>query len=134
MATFTMGVDKHVLTYSMLLQNALASGNCKAVKAGTADDQCTVCTSAGEDCLGVITGQNDGDTIAAGSQVTVVKIGLVRLLAGNTISRGDKLTVTATGTFDVATTAQNVCGTAEESAVAGNYFWASINFVGMTVL
>lgn len=81
--------------------------------------QLAVVASAGADCIGVL--QNA--PAAAGRDGQVAIAGVTKVLAGGTVTAGDKIQSDANGAaITAATTAHHVVGKAMKSAVAGDYF------------
>lgn len=72
---------------------------------------CQLADSAGEKILGIA--EYDA---ASGDPVRVIKIGLVKCVAGEAISIGDKLSVLASGKIQVAASGEHPIGYAEQAA------------------
>lgn len=81
----------------------------EALQAGAATDK-----FAGVACL------PRGTTAALGQSVDVIKSGVADVDYGGTIARGDYLTSDANGKAIVATSGDNIIGTAEKSGVSGD--------------
>jgi hypothetical protein len=93
-----------------------------AVKFGTTDDSVTPVTGTGDDVLGIA--YEACAAADANKRVIDVRIlGIARCIAGGSITRGNKVKVTATGTL-IATTADadKVVGIAMNTAVSGDQF------------
>lgn len=98
--------------------SALANQNCIA-KVDTANDQSFVLAAGATDpIVGVLV-----NNPKAGSAGLIQWLGSAKVIAGGTITRGDRVTSDASGHAVTTTTDKHVVlGTALESAVAGDVF------------
>jgi len=96
--------------------------------ASNSDGECTVVASAGAICHGIA--QNKA--AAAGGSVKVCLMGVSRVLAGNSVTKGVALQIDATGRAIAATTADEVCGLAlEAAAAAGDMITMVVGYGGI---
>jgi len=77
-----------------------------------------VCSSQGEDGEGVLY----SEASATGRGVAVAYAGMVKGIAGGTITAGAKVTVGTTGKFEAAASGDYEWGTAVEGAASGDIF------------
>lgn len=95
--------------------------------AGQSDGECADCSSAGEIAIGVA--QN---AAATGQAVRVCVIGVTKVNAGNSVSKGDTLQTDATARAIAASSSDEVVGVAiEDAAAAGDVITALIAYAGI---
>lgn len=91
----------------------------RIVKFGASDKEALQASDATDKFAGVV-GLPTGTTAALGQSVDVIKSGVADVDYGGTIARGDYLTSDADGKAIVATSGDNIIGTAEKSGVSGD--------------
>ena len=92
----------------------------QVVKFGSADNECTPVTATGDSVLGIA--QEACAAADAGKRVIDVRLlGISECIYGGTVTRGDRLKHTATGTLIAVTTDDDrVAGIALTSGVSGD--------------
>ncbi len=89
--------------------------------------QVVAATAQGEAIVGVL--QNNPSV--AGRAAVIAYAGISEVLLGGTVSQGNKLTVTATGAFELAAVADEVAGYALSDGVSGERIPAIITLAGV---
>lgn len=97
-----------------------AIGKYRAVKWGTEDESVTPCDTQGENGCGISRFAVTEAEIDKGKGASVRRQGIAIWEAGDTIERGDKVTVGADGTCEPAASGDHVWGTAEQDGVSGD--------------
>lgn len=112
------------MTNDILIKNFIADGAIGArliVKPGSADGKVSQASAATDKLIGVTTILGAADT----QRIDVVTVGIVDVIAGGTITRGDLLTSDANGKAVTAAPAAGsnarIIGVALESAVSGDF-------------
>ena len=109
-----MAVEHGLFDYSFTAEADLSAKRYLFVKAGTADQAIVIVASQGEDAIGVL--QNKpADT----KQGTVRMLGVSKVVCGDTITYGNKITVGADARAEVAASGDEVMGRALEDGVDG---------------
>jgi hypothetical protein len=119
----------------MTQKNYVVQGNIpphRIVKFGSVDRSVVLARDPNDSAIGV-TGRYKGNAVA-GERVDVIRDGLCEVEYGGTVTRGQALTADANGKAIAATvTGARIVGYAEESAIAGDIGWMTIElgvFVG----
>lgn len=97
-----------------------AIGKYLAVKWGAEAESVEQCDTQGENGMGISQFGVTTDEIALGKGVSVRRAGISVWVAGDTITRGQKVTVGADGRCEPAASGDHVWGTAEQDGVDGD--------------
>lgn len=104
--------------HSFVAENSFEGKAYRFVELNSTSGQCDICDGIGDVVLGVVT--NDPK---ANEPATVVVDGIIKVMAGASISIGNKITTGAAGTAIVANSGSVwVAGTAITACNSGNFF------------